>query len=73
MDVAHVAIALAVLVAWVATWLAAVRSIGSPDLAVTPLARGIWTAAVIVLPVVGPVLWFIAGRPYLARAAALRS
>lgn len=54
---------------WLIGWIAAVVSIGSARRSMSALARGTWIAAAIILPLMGPIVWFAWGRPYYERSA----
>jgi hypothetical protein len=69
MNTMHVLVIVVVVGVWLAGWIAALTSIGSGRRPISPLARGVWIAVAIVFPVIGPLLWFVGGRPYFDRAA----
>ncbi|WP_309616407.1 PLD nuclease N-terminal domain-containing protein [Salinibacterium sp.] len=60
-NIVHVVILVVVFAAWIALWITAVASIFR-NRATTSFERGIWTAVVIVLPFLGPLIWFAWGR-----------
>jgi hypothetical protein len=62
MNQIHVIILIAVAVLWLSVWIAAVVNISSARLTMTPLARGLWIAVAIILPLIGPLAWFAWGR-----------
>lgn len=68
MDAVHIVIIVVALLVWLASWIAAVRSISSTRLHATVAVRGVWIAVVIVLPVLGPIIWFAAGRRSVSRS-----
>jgi hypothetical protein len=70
MNITHSIIMIVVSAAWIITFLAAVVSIGSVRLDVTPFMRGLWIALAVIFPVVGPIIWFIWARPHYLRELA---
>jgi VIT1/CCC1 family predicted Fe2+/Mn2+ transporter len=69
MNPLHVLVVIVVVGVWLAGWIAALSSITSDRRPVSASVRGVWIAVAILLPVVGPLLWFVGGRPYFARTA----
>ena len=65
----HIVLLVAVIAVWLATWIIALVSIGSARVPIATTTRAIWIALAFVFPVVGPVLWFVIGRPYLLAKA----
>jgi hypothetical protein len=57
----HAAVIFVVFAAWIAFWVGALASIFRQP-SVPSFERGVWTVVVIVLPFLGPLVWFGWGR-----------
>jgi len=71
MNMVHGLVITATVGAGIAGWIAALISMSSDRLRITPAARGLWIAAVVVFPVVGSVFWFTWGRPHFSPRASV--